>query len=84
MEIGHVIIQIRLADLSVGGEDVNEEGVEIDGIEFSGWVIKNGIVDVIDCRCVLVAHDVEDHLVCFLCPACGGIGGIWLLWRWLG
>jgi hypothetical protein len=50
MEVGHVVIQIRLADLGVGGEDVHDEGVEINGVKTFGGVIKNGIVDVIDCH----------------------------------
>ncbi len=29
MEVGHVVIQIRLADLDVGGEDVYDERAEI-------------------------------------------------------
>jgi hypothetical protein len=48
MEVGHVVIQIRLADLDVGGEDLHDEGVEIDGIETFGGVVKNGIVRLRD------------------------------------
>ncbi len=40
MEVGHVVIQIKLADLCVGGEDVHDEGTEINGIETFGGVIK--------------------------------------------
>jgi hypothetical protein len=29
MEVGHVVIQIRLADLGVGGENVYDERAEI-------------------------------------------------------
>ncbi len=42
MEVSHVIIQIRLANLGVGVEDVHDEGAEIDGIETFGGVVKNG------------------------------------------
>ncbi len=33
MEFGHVVIQISLAYLGVGGEDVRDEGAEINCIE---------------------------------------------------
>jgi hypothetical protein len=39
MQVGHVVIQIRLADLGVGVEDVHDEGAEIDHIETFGGVI---------------------------------------------
>jgi hypothetical protein len=54
MEVGHVIIQIRLADLGIGVEDVHDRGVDIDGIETFGGAIKNGVVDVVDRRQKLV------------------------------
>ena len=47
MQVGHVVIQIRLADLGVGGEDVHDKGAEIDGIKTFGGVVKNSVVDVI-------------------------------------
>ncbi len=46
MEVGHVVIQIRLADLGIGVEDVHEEGAEINGVETFSGVVKNGIVDI--------------------------------------
>ncbi len=70
MEVGHVVIQIRLADLGVGVEDVHYKGVEINGIETLGGVVKNGVVEVIDCHRELVVHDGEDHLVGVPCHAC--------------
>ncbi len=57
MEVGHVVIQIRLADLGVGVEDVHDEGAEIDSIETFSGVVKNGIVDVVNCCHKLVACD---------------------------
>ncbi len=75
MEVGHVVIQIRLVGLGIGGEDVHEEGAEIDGVETFGGVIKNGIVDVVDCHRKLVTRDGEDHLVGDPSLACGGVGG---------
>ncbi len=63
MEVGHVVIQIRLADLSVGGEDVHEEGAEMDGIENFGGVVRISMVDIVNCHCKLIACDGEDHLL---------------------
>jgi hypothetical protein len=63
MEIGRVVIQIRLADLGVGVEYFHDKGAEIGSIETFGGDVKNGVVDVVDCCCKLVACDGEDHLV---------------------
>jgi hypothetical protein len=79
IEVGHVVIQIRLADLGVGGEDVHDKGAEIDGIETFGGIIKNGIVDVNNCHCKLAAHDGEDHHVGVPSLACGSVGGMQFL-----
>jgi hypothetical protein len=79
MEVGHVVVQIRLADLGAGGEDVHDKGVEIYGIKTFGGVVKNGVVDVVDRRCKSVAHDGEDHLVGVLSFACGGVAGMQFL-----
>ncbi len=54
MEVGHVVYQIRLADLGVDGEDVDDKGADINGIETFGGVIKNGVVDINDHRHKLV------------------------------
>ncbi len=74
MEVGHVVIQIRLAYLGVGGEDVHDKGAEINGIETFGGVVKNGVVDIIDRRRKFVACDGEDHLVGVPCLTGGSIG----------
>ncbi len=75
MEVSHVVIQIRLADLGVGVEDVHDESVVINGIETFSGVVKNGVVDIVNhCR-ELIACDGEDYLVGVLCLASGGIGG---------
>jgi hypothetical protein len=75
MEVGHVVIQIRLADLGIGFEDVHDKGAEIDSVETFGGVFKNGVVDVINCCRKLVACDSEDHLVGVPCLASSGVGG---------
>jgi hypothetical protein len=76
MEVGYVVAQIRLAYLGIGVEDVHDKGVEIDGVETFGGVLKNGVVDIVDCCCKLNACDGEDHLVGVPCLASGGIGGV--------
>jgi hypothetical protein len=75
MEVGHVVVQIRLADLGVGVEDVHDEGAEIDGIETFNGVVKNRVVDVVDHRHKSIVCDGEDHLVGVPYLASGGIGG---------
>ncbi len=45
------------------------------GVETFGRVVKNSIVDVVNCCRKLVARDGDDHLVCGPCLACGSIGG---------
>jgi hypothetical protein len=79
MEVGHVVIQIRLADLGVGGEDVHDKGVEIDGVETFGGVVKSGKVDIVNCRHKLVTCDGEDHLVGVSCLTNDGIRGTQIL-----
>ncbi len=79
MEVSHVVIQIRFADLGVGGEDVHDEGAEIDGIETFGGVIKNSVVYVVDCHRKLVACDGEDHLVSVPCLTCSSVGDVQFL-----
>jgi hypothetical protein len=79
MEVGHVVTQIRLADLGLGGKDVHDKGAEIDGVETLGGVIKNGVVDVVNRHCKLVASDGEYPLVGVPCLACGSVGGMQFL-----
>ncbi len=76
MEVGHVVIQIRLVGLGVGVEDVHDECAEIDVIATFGGVVKNGVVDVINCRRVLVMGDGEDHLVGVPRLVNGSAGGV--------
>ncbi len=76
MEVGHVVIQIRLADLGIGVEDVHDEGAEIDGVETFGGVVKNSVVDAVTSRRKLVACDGEDHLVGVPCLTGGGVCGM--------
>jgi hypothetical protein len=78
MEVSHVVIQIRLADLGVGGEDVHNKGVEINVIETFGGVIKNAIVDIVDYLCELIVCDGKDHLGGVPCLMGSNIGGVQL------
>ncbi len=75
MEVSHVVIQIRLADLGVGVEDVHNKCAEIDGVKTFGGVIKNGVVNVVNCIPELDTCDGEDHLVGVPCLASSGVGG---------
>ncbi len=75
IEVGHVVIQIRLANLGVGVEDVHDKGAKNDGVETFGGVVKNGVVDVIICHHELVACDGEDHLVGVPRLASDSVGG---------
>jgi hypothetical protein len=75
MEVGHVVVQIRLANLGVGVEDVHDKGAEINGIETFGGFVKNGTVDIINCCRKSIACDGEDHVVGVPCLASGGVGG---------
>ena len=53
--------------------------MEINGIETFGGVIKNGVVDIINCCRELVMCDGKDNLVGVPCLTCGGIGGMQFL-----
>ncbi len=75
MEVGHVVIQIRLADLGIGLEDVHDEGAKINGVETFGRVVKHSIVDVVNRHHELVACDGKDHLLGVPCLASGSVSG---------
>ncbi len=74
MEVRHVVIQIRLAYLGIGGEDVHDKGADINDIETFGGVVKNGVVDVVDRSRKFVACDGEDHPVGVPCLMGSGVG----------
>ncbi len=75
MEVGHVVVKIRLVDLGIGVEDVHDKGMEINCVKTFGGVVKNSIVDMADCCRKLIACDGEDHLVGVPCLASSGVGG---------
>ncbi len=57
VEVGHVVIQVRLADLGVCGENMLDKRAEVDTVEAFHWVGKDSIVDVVDGHGKLVTHD---------------------------
>ncbi len=57
VEVGHVVVQVRLADLGVCGENMLDKRAEVGAIEAFCQVIKEGIVDFVNGRGKLVARD---------------------------
>ncbi len=63
IEIGEVVVEIRLADLCVCSADVGDELSYRYSIKAFSWVIEGGIVNVIDGCCELVPCDgVDNHV----------------------
>ena len=75
VELGHVVVQIRLADLSVRGQDVLDQRLEVDAVEAFRGIIENGVVDVVDGGGELVSSDGEDEAVSSPCFARGNVDG---------
>ena len=57
VEFGHVVVQVRLADLGLRGKDMLDECGEVNAIESFCWIVKDGVVDVVDGGGKLVASD---------------------------
>ncbi len=63
VEMGDVVVKIRLADLGICNVDVGDKLPIGDSIEAFSWIIKGGIVNVIDRGCKLVPCDgVDNHV----------------------
>ena len=75
VELGHVVVHVRLADLGIRCEDVHHQCAEVNAVEPLDGIIEHGVVDVVDGRGKLVAHDGEDEAICCPCLLCGGVGG---------
>ena len=75
VELGHVVVQVRLADLGVRGQDVLDQRAEVDAVEAFRWIIENGVVDVVDGGGELVSSDGEDKAVSSPCFARGDFDG---------
>ena len=69
VELGHVVVQVGLADLGVRGQYVLDQRAEIDAVESFHRIIEDGVVDVVDGGGKLVPSDGKDEAVgspCFL------------------
>ena len=76
VELGHVVVQVRLADLGVYGQDVLDQRAEVDTIESFRWIVKDSVVDNIDGSGELVSSDGEDEAVGSPCFARGNVYGV--------
>jgi hypothetical protein len=75
VELSHVVVQVRLTDLGVRGQDVLDQRVEGDAVEAFRWIVENGVVDVVDGGGELVSSDGEDEAVSSPCFARGDVDG---------
>jgi hypothetical protein len=75
VEFGQVVVQIGLADLGICRQYVLDKREEVDAIETFGWVIEDGVVDVVNGGGELVVHDGKDEFVGGPSLACNKIGG---------
>jgi len=75
VELGHVVVQVGLADLGVRGQDVLDQRAEVDAVESFRWIVKDGVVDVVDGGGELVSSDGEDEAVGSPCFARGDVDG---------
>ena len=75
VEVGYVVIQVGLADLGVCSENVLDTRAWVDAVKSFCWIVKDGVVDVIDGGGELVSSDCQYKLVG--CPhfARGNVGG---------
>ena len=75
VELGHVVVQVGLADLGVRCQDVLDQRSEVDAVEAFRGIIENGVVDVVDGGGELVSSDGEDEAVSSPCFARGDVDG---------
>ncbi len=57
VELGHVVVNVRLGDQCVGGSDVGDEISEGNRVETLGGILEHGMIYIVDCRRELVACD---------------------------
>ncbi len=74
VELSHVIVDVWLQDGRVGGLDVCDKITQGDRVESFDWVIKCGIVDVVDRGRELIARDGRDDKVSVPCFSFGEVG----------
>ncbi len=75
VELGHVVLQVRLADLGIRGQDVLDQCAEVDVIESFCQIVEDGVVDVVDGGGELISSDGKDKVVGSPCFARGNVDG---------
>ena len=75
VEFGHVVVQVELADLGVCGENMLDKRAEVNTVKSFCWIVKDGIVDVIDSGGTLVANDGQYKPAGCPCFEHGDVGG---------
>ena len=75
VELGHVVVQVGLADLGVRGQDVLNQRAEVNAVESFCRIIEDGVVDVVDGGGELVSSDGEDKAVGSPCFPRGNVDG---------
>ena len=76
VEFGHVVNQVGLADLGVHCENGLNKHTEVDTVKSFHWIVKDGVVDVIDGGSKLVTSDGQYEPVGCPCFARGDVGGL--------
>jgi hypothetical protein len=76
VEFGHVVNQVGLADLGVHCENGLNKCTEVDTVKSFCWIVKDGVVDVIDGGSKLVTSDGQYEPVGCPCFARGDVGGL--------
>jgi len=75
VEFGNVVVKVGLADLGVRCENVLHKRAEVDAVKSFRWIVKDGVVDVIDGGGKLVASDGQYVPVGCPCFARGDVRG---------
>jgi hypothetical protein len=75
VELGHVVVQVGLADLGVRCQDVLDQRVEVDAVESFRRIIEDGVVNVVECGGKLVSSDGKEEVVGSPCFARGDVDG---------
>ena len=73
-KFGHVVINVGLRNSCIGAANVSDKVAKGDRVETFGGVIEFRIINIINCRCKLVACDGADNDLCVPRPAFGKVG----------
>ncbi len=57
VEFGHVVVQVELADMGIRGENMLDKSAEVDAVKSFCWIVKDGVIYIIDGGGELVASD---------------------------